>query len=457
MRHQISVFRSQLSVVLAVCAFMLIGCESMPEYELPEVETRAATDITSSSAVLNGVFDCHGSSSLYVKRIFEFSNAESNLANNRYFFDDSWTTLAELQENNCRMTDLAPGETYYFRAGLLSQVSELSKPIYGEVMSFTTESAPAIKVTVTTEDVSSVTSTTARTPGKCSVENGKITESGILISPTAQTPTLSNYSGKSAFTNSKSFQTFWYELTPGTKYYYRAYAIDSNKNPYYGDVKTFTTKSEPGGSLTQSDFIGTYSVSAYSPWESKTVTWSNVQIIPYSGDTVEAIGFDNNDDYRAIGVFDKGMQVVRFESNWYFGNLTFDVDGYTCIAVFSPAYYNSSDGKAYLIDSGGKNTRGEIWLSKKNSTYSFVACDGDSDEGYYANGFIFDYYTPSTWVKHGNSNVYTNVSMTRTSTTTNKGMPIRMWSNTLKKNRIQTYENETTNNCVSIVAGTEQR
>ena len=448
-----SVIGCQLSAVLVTVIVLLSGCETgMPQYTLPDVETHAATNISSSSAVLNATFDCHSESGLYVKRVYEVSLSEETLSSNSYYVDDSWIALDEFSEDTTQITGLLPGMKYYFRAGLLSQVSYMSKPVYGEVLSFTTEEMPSIIVTVTTEEARSVTSTTARTQGKCSVENGKLVEMGLLISATAQTPTLSNHSGKTVYTNTKSFWTFWYELTPGTKYYFRAYAIDSEKNVYYGDVKTFTTKTEPGGSLTQSDFIGTYDVSAYSPWEGKTVSWSNVQIIPYSGDTVEAVGLGNNDNFRAVGVFDKGMQVVRFESNWFFRNLTFDVNGYTCVAVFSPAYYNSSDSKAYIIDSGGKNTKGEIWLSKKSSTYTFGPCDSDSDEGYYANGFIFDYYTLTNWTKHGNSNVYTKVTMTRKSTSTDKGMPARLRSIMPKQEKPQDYENETTGNYVSIAA-----
>jgi hypothetical protein len=436
---------------LIVALTVLTGCEQVPQYVLPTVETLETSTATKDQAVVQGTFILGNRSGQFVRRAFEFSseNNVNSLNNNRYYYDEEWIDLSGTTTLTVSFTKLSPSTTYYYRAVLVPQSGSLSDPVYGQVMSVTTAAAPKIKVTVTTEDAFSVTSTTARTPGKCSVENGKLTEMGILISPKTSNPTVSDRSGQSKFTDSKSFRTFWYNLTPGTKYYYRAYAIDSDKNVYYGSVKSFTTKTEPGGSLTISDFTGTFTVSAYSPWEGKNVTWSDVQIIPDVGDTVVAIGFCGRDDFRAVGIFDKGLQTIRFESYWYFEALTFNVDGYSCVAEFTPAYYNESDSKAYHIYTGGKGVKGEIWLNKKSgNSYAFAPCSGDSDEGYYANGFIFDYYSLSDWEKRGNSNVYTNVTMTRTSTTTTKYMPARIHKlNASKQSKQINHEDQTTDIC----------
>ena len=403
--------------------------------------------------ILNATFTSHTSSGLYVRRAFEVSNASDNLEDNRYYFDDDWTELEGVNENNAKMTGLAPSTTYYFRAVLVPESDNLSKTIYGEILSFTTGEAPKSQVTVTTLDATSVTSTTARTSGTCEARNCTIVKVGILATVNSTTPTYTNYDGIAEYDYAKSFGTFWYSCSPGTKYYYRAYAMDSEKNIYYGDVKSFTTKTEPGGSLTKNDFIGTYTVNATSAWENTAVTWSDVQIIPDNGDTVVAVGWNGRDELRAVGIFDKGMQVIRFESDWYYEAYNFDVNGTNCVAVFYPTYYDKASNKAHILDTGGKSYKGEIWLSKNGSTYTFGPCDSDSDEGYFANGFSFIYYSLSDWKNVGNSPVYINIVMKRTATTTTRSMRKQI-RNIIPKQNKPKDENETSHiNMAVAVSG----
>ena len=451
----------KISLVLA-CIVLLGGCEEVPQYILPMVETLETSTATKDEAVVQGTFILGNRSGQFVRRAFEFSseNNVNSLNNNRYYFDEEFIDLSGTTTLTVSFTNLSPSTTYYYRAVLVPLTNYLSDPVYGQVMSVTTADAPKIKVTVTTEDAFSVTSTTAYVRGKYMVQNGTIKEVGIVGSSQTATPTINdNYSLHSKATEYKtSFSGFWYHLHVGTKYYYRAYAIDSDGNIYYGSIKTFTTKTEPGGSLTRDDFIGTFTVSAYSPWEKKNVTWTGVEIMQYDGDTLVAVGLGGNADFRASGIFDQGLQVVRWESNWFWEAYTFDVSGYTCVAVFTPIYFDESASYAYFIESGGKDANGEIWLRKNGSTYSFGGAAGISNEGYYANGFLYNYFTTSDWERHDNSQAYINVTMTRTSTTTSgKWMPARIPSYVAPlRNKIQHNENETTDT-VELDSAAEQR
>lgn len=447
------------SLIAALTLFT--ACEQVPQYVLPTVETLETSTATKDQAVVQGTFILGNRSGQFVRRAFEFSseNNVNSLNNNRYYYDEEWIDLSGTTTLTVSFTKLSPSTTYYYRAVLVPQSGSLSDPVYGQVMSVTTAAAPKIKVTVTTEDAFSVTSTTARVRGKCSVENGTIKEVGIVGSYKTATPTINDNTLHSKATEFKaSFSSFWYHMQVGTKYSYRAYAIDSNGDVYYGSIKNFTTKTEPGGSLTRDDFIGTFTVSAYSPWEKKNVTWTGVEIMQYDGDTLVAVGLGGNADFRASGIFDQGLQVVRWESNWYWEAYTFDINGYTCIAVFTPIYFDESASYAYFIESGGKDAQGEIWLSKKNSTYSFGPGNGISNEGYYANGFLYNYFTLPNWERHDNTQAYTNVNMTRTSTTTSgKWMPARIPSYVAPlRNKIKHYENETTDT-VELDSAAEQR
>lgn len=427
-------------IIAAASLILLSACETnMPEYILPTVETKEAANITSSSAVMQAVFTCDTKTGLYVRRAFELSNDANTLEKNRYYFDDDWAELTGTQNNNAQINGLTASTKYYYRAVLVPHDESKSAPIYGETISFKTASSTdpqkpegSVKLTVSERNV---TSTTARINISYTASNCSIAEIGLLVGYNQVVPTLSKYDIKHVASNVWSnFWVFIYGMQPGATNCVRAYAIDTEKNVYYSDGLNIILDSEPGGSKTVNDFIGTYTVTATSPWEVKNVTWTDVQIIPYNGDTVVAVGWEDRDELRAIGIFDKGLQVVRFESGWTFDAYTFDVNGKSCVAQFMPIWYDKTSSKAYLIDTGGKRARGEVWLRPNESGASlyFGAAAGDSDEGYFANGIIFDYYALADWTKQGNSQAYTNVQMNRTKSTTTRALPAGRLRNTNK-------------------------
>ena len=425
-------------IIAAASLILLSACETnMPEYILPTVETKEAANITSSSAVMQAVFTCDTKTGLYVRRAFELSNDANTLEKNRYYFDDDWTELTGTQNNNAQINGLTASTKYYYRAVLVPHDESKSAPIYGEIKEFTTKAAssqPQKSVTFTMNSVLS-TSTTVRIKYSQKASGCTISKVGVVSAPKGVAPTLDNYLHLLDCGNATNFWGFMYNLEPNTTYWIRAYAIDSEKNVYYSDREEITTSPEPGGSKTVNDFIGTYTVSATSPWEVKNVTWTDVQIIPYNGDTVVAVGWEDRDELRAVGIFDKGLQVVRFESGWTFDAYTFDVNGKSCVAQFMPIWYDQTSSKAYLIDTGGKfYSRGEIWMKVNESGVVMYlgAAAGDSDEGYFANGIIFDYYALADWTKQGNSQAYTNVQMNRTKSTTTRALPAGRLRNTNK-------------------------
>lgn len=432
-------------IFLMICAAVLSSCESYPVYELPQMETLAVTDITTTTAVLHATMtnDVIPSKTL-VQRGFRLSEDENFDGAVREYTCDTENVL--MTEDNMRsfslpVTDLAPGTTYYVRVWI-DHSNAHDQRIYGNTVSFTTEESITPNISLTLNDIISITSCTARTTGTYTASNCTIDKLGILISKTPN-PTVDSYWKRFWITTATDFWSNLYDLQPSTTYYVRADAKDTEGNIYYSNIRSFTTKSEPGGSFTVNDFIGTYTMKAYSPWEEKNVTWTDVQVIQYNLDTVTIVGVDNNENYRMVGIFDKGRQVLRIESNWYWEDYTFDYNGKTCVAIMTPVYYNSSDNTGYVITEGGRNGLGEIWLKKQGTTaYAFVASDGDTHEGYYANGFIFNYFVfPEQNENPGYSNIYTQVTMTRTSTTTTKSAPARISAST----KIRPYEKKNKN------------
>lgn len=434
---------------LLAIAMLLSACKSeIIDYSLPEITTLDATTITYRSAILHGAITGDIPYESYVWRAFDISTSPNFDSSERCFVDKQPVRLSkdDMSSFSASVFSLSPSTTYYYRAVILKN-SNLSADIYGNVKSFTTSetpvdppvSTPKVEFTV---QLSSVTSSTVIVSASCKAENCTITKIGDLLGDeTCSTPTINNSLDNSTYDNYTSISFQWYSLNPSTQYYVRIYAVDTENNVYYSAVYPFTTKDEQGGSLTVNDFIGTYTLTAYSPWESKTVTWTDLQIIPYNGDTVVAVGFDDSEELRAVGIFDQGLQKVRFESEWYFEAYQFNYNSQACVAQFMPAYYSSAEKKAYTLDSGGKFARGEICLKKSSgNTYNFVSCDGATFDNYYANGFIFDYYSLSDWSFVGSSNVYVNASMQQTSTTTNRALPAKKQLRNKVKQQIQ-YEN----------------
>ena len=109
---------------------------------------------------------------------------------------------------------------------------------------------PALKSTATvgTYNASNVQPTQASVSGIVSSSgNATITQRGIYYSTSDTTPD-SNDSRKTVSGTTGTFSTTLTGLTPNTKYYYRAYAINS-QGTGYGAVKSFTTSVTPIASV----------------------------------------------------------------------------------------------------------------------------------------------------------------------------------------------------------------
>lgn len=420
MKHYISQFLLCIAVLFA-------ACEPYPTFILPEVETMPASSVGSVNAILEGrVIRMKQDGNKTFRRGFEISEYQSFANKSRKWYDKKQVYSQDMSTNPIRVLveNLKDGTTYYYRF-ILDPEDGYSEVFYGQTMSFTTHQEHTVKVEA---EMGAYTSRTALTKVTATQHNNVLKEVGVLLGM-GPLPSLQEHTGKqiifegSTETNVTGVAA-WSNLEPKTKYYFRPYVIDAEGKASYGNTVSCTTSSESGGTIKASDFVGTYHLNAYVPWENTNILWDDVQILPYNGDTLFAVGFNGRNELRAVGIFDQGRQVVRFESGWYFDNYSFTYKGQTCVAMFTPMDFDESDQQAHLITNGGRNGLGEIWL-KKNSTnsFKFVASDGPSTEGWKADGFIFNYYVLSTWEKVGNSEAYTNVTMTRIANTTTRNAP----------------------------------
>ena len=194
---------------------------------LAVVTTNSVTNITANSAVSGGNVSEDGGFTIIARGVCWSTSQNPTV-------DDNTTTNGTgIGPYNSDILGLDYNTTYYVRAYVTNSIGTS----YGEELSFTT-----IKIipTVTTDEVSSITSISAICGGEVISDGGaNVTTRGVCYS-TNQTPTISddhtsNGNGIGAFISNLT------NLMPNTTYYIRAYATNS-VGTSYGDQKTVTTE-----------------------------------------------------------------------------------------------------------------------------------------------------------------------------------------------------------------------
>ena len=131
---------------------------------------------------------------------------------------------------------------YYFRYQAENNYSSFLSQ-YGDQFSFITKSY--LLATVVTTSATNVTYTSASVGGEVRSDGGTtVTERGVVYS-TSSKPTTSN-SKKRSGSGTGAYSVELSDLSEGTTYYVRAYAINS-KGTAYGEQVSFTTLRSNGG------------------------------------------------------------------------------------------------------------------------------------------------------------------------------------------------------------------
>ena len=193
---------------------------------LPVVTTSGITEITATSAKGGGEVTDQGASNVTERGICWGTSHNPTISGthaNNGTGAGSYTVS---------MTNLTPNATYYVRA----YATNAQGTAYGAEVSFMAlEGLPV----VLTLDMTDITSTTAKGHGKVTDQGGSaVTERGICWS-TSPSPTISGSHANSG-TGTGEYAVSISNLTPGTKYYVRAYATN-DQGTTYGEQKDFTT------------------------------------------------------------------------------------------------------------------------------------------------------------------------------------------------------------------------
>lgn len=192
----------------------------------PVVTTAAITGITTTTANGGGNVTSDGGRSVTARGVCWSTGVMPTTSNNKTT-DDVGTG-----EFTSSLINLTPGATYYVRA----YATNSEGTSYGNQVTFV---ADINLPTVTTADISNITSTGAEGGGDVtSTGGGTVSEKGICWS-TTQSPTKDG-SKTTSGTGLGSFVSALTSLTPGTVYYVRAYATNA-KGTAYGAEVTFTS------------------------------------------------------------------------------------------------------------------------------------------------------------------------------------------------------------------------
>jgi uncharacterized protein (TIGR02145 family) len=230
--------------LLLSMGLLLFSCgpQENPDPGVLSVTTGTVTNITTTTATCSGNVTSDGGSSVTARGVCWSTSQNPTTSNSK---TTNGTGLGTYTSN---ITGLSPNTTYYVRA----YATNANGTAYGRQKTFTTNALQGIP-SVTTGDVTNITTTTASCSGNVTSDGGSsVTARGICWS-TSQNPTTSN----SKTTNGTGLGTYTSNITglsSNTTYYVRAYATNS-QGTAYGEQRTFKTLTASGieyGSFTDS-------------------------------------------------------------------------------------------------------------------------------------------------------------------------------------------------------------
>ena len=215
----------------------------------PIVTTNSVSNITPTAATCGGNVTSDGGALVTARGICWGTNHNPTIVDN---YASNGTGVGTFTVN---MTHLTSNTTYYVRA----YATNSAGTSYGEQRTFST--LDVNMPTVTTNNVTNVSQTSATCGGNVTSDGGaSVTARGVCWS-TSENPTVSG-SHTTDGTGTGSFTSQITGLTQGKTYYVRAYATNS-AGTNYGEQKTFTTESYSLPTVTTDDVTNILEQSAW--------------------------------------------------------------------------------------------------------------------------------------------------------------------------------------------------
>jgi uncharacterized protein (TIGR02145 family) len=221
----------KLSSFTAFLFLLLVffGCEKQKGTELAQVVTAEVVSISASTATGGGEVVSDGGAEVTQRGVCYSIFPEPTIQNNNV------TTTGGTGVFSLVVQGLAPNTKYYIRAFAVNEKGVA----YGNQREFTTGSAANLPA-VTTTNVSSITNNSASGGGNVTNSGGSaVTARGIVFS-TVPSPNLNN-NVVSSGSGAGTFNALMSGLTPGTRYYVRAFATNGSGTSYGNEVQFTTT------------------------------------------------------------------------------------------------------------------------------------------------------------------------------------------------------------------------
>lgn len=212
--------------VLVVLSLVITGCPRPVDPVLPTLTTTAASSVTASSSTSGGNIVEEGGAPITDKGICWSTTTGPTIVNNPIKAGNGLGSFTVI------FSGLNPGVTYFVRA----YATNSAGTAYGNEVTFTTLTILSL---ITTTPVTNITSSTASSGGNISNDGGGAVSARGVCWGTTTNPTIANNKTPDG-TGSGSFASSLTALTPGTKYYVRAYATNSAGTAYGSEI-SFTT------------------------------------------------------------------------------------------------------------------------------------------------------------------------------------------------------------------------
>lgn len=222
--------RTILQLIIIGLISTIIGCQKDPIPESSGITMGEVSSITGSSAVLSGTYV--GQASNVTKYGLCVSTQSNPTIDNIVAYGKGEFT----NDFSCEITGLENNTTYYAKL-FVGNDAIIS---YSEEISFTT----SMLSTVVTGEVSNILASEVLFKGQVTSNgNAAITEYGVCWA-TTELPTINDYKESYPYNTVDNFQCKITKLEPETKYFYRAFAVNS-AGVAYGAQKSFTTTKAP--------------------------------------------------------------------------------------------------------------------------------------------------------------------------------------------------------------------
>ena len=286
---------------------------------LATVTTTPVTSITSNSAISGGNVTANGGGVISARGVVWNTTTMPTLS---HFKTTNGTGTGTFTSNLTSLTP--PGTTYYVRAYVTNNIGTA----YGNEVTFTSLVVPP---TVVTKPVTTITTTSAISGGTISLTGGTPHSEKGLVYSTTRNPTILN-SKISDNTAGLDWTTNITGLTGNTKYYVRAYAINS-AGTAYGGLDSFNTSplvpiiaTDPVASITKTTAVsgGNISNDGGSAITARGIVWNK------TGNPLVGTDSIRTDASMAIGLYTLNL-----------GNLN------SGITYYVRAYATNAVGTAY--------------------------------------------------------------------------------------------------------------